>query len=301
MHPPDATSLVASALVAVDRLDPMAPDLIDAAKARATDADLWPLALLASTRWSIATGDLISVLDEADRAMAAQAIEDGTLAASTVAAARARALVLLGESAAAARALEPVLLGGGHDVDTAAVLVRMYVDGPAAALAAARRLVVGAGVDPAFRAEAMLFAAWAQLRLGGVVEPGTAEPLGALVAREGLWRVLQLVPQEVVEAVPWLEAAPPVRRRLTIREPEPSVRLTSSELKTLRLLAGPNSIPEIARAVRLGEHREDAARIDLSPARGARTSRGGRRGDPSRHPQRLTRTARSLVPRKGEG
>ena len=236
------------ALIAVDRLDAEAPALTEEAIERNGDDEFWSLALLASTRWSIVTGDLAGALDAVDQATAFRPMPAGSLAAGIAVAARAQALAMLGEFGAA----RDVLDGGGECTlrDAAVVRVRLalHLDGPQAAIAAARAIAVQPGLGPSARAETMLLAAWAQTLLFGAPEPGTARPLGALVARERLWRMLQLVPAEVVAQIPGLEAAPAFARGLALPEAGSGIRLSPNELEILRLLAGPDPLPAIARA-----------------------------------------------------
>src|SRR5690606_30091992 len=62
-----ATEVAARALIAVDRLSPEAPELVRSALEQNADAEMWPFALLASTRWAIVTGDLVGAIDEVDQ------------------------------------------------------------------------------------------------------------------------------------------------------------------------------------------------------------------------------------------
>ncbi len=242
------TAAAARALIAVERLDGTAADLVMAANRLNADAEMWPFALLASTRWSTVTGDLVGVLDEADRAMSLRTVTGHSLASTIIAGARARALTMMGEPASARRALELPAVAGIRDQDVVRARLALHESGPESAIAAARGLVVGSGVGPAVRAEAMLLTAWAQLRLRGRIDPGLAGPVAVLIDREGLWRTLQLVPEEVAAAIPGLHGRPAVDRRLALWDPEPSVRLTGSQLEILRLLAGPGTLPQIAAA-----------------------------------------------------
>ena len=243
-----ATTSSVEALVAVDRLDPRAPELIAEALERNVDDELWSLALLASTRWAIATGDPHGAIDQIEQAAAFRPLPSGSLPAAIAAAGRAQALAMMGEFGAAAQVLERGGDCGLRDAAVVRVRLALHADGPEAAIAAARRLVVQSGIGPAARAETMLIAAWAQTLLLGSPDPATAAPLGALIAREGLWRTLQLVPDAVAASIPGLDAAPAFPRRLVVPEPGLNVRLTPNELEILRLLAGPHSLPAIAKS-----------------------------------------------------
>ncbi|HWL02792.1 MAG TPA: LuxR C-terminal-related transcriptional regulator [Microbacteriaceae bacterium] len=242
-----ATETAARALIAVDRLGPDAPELVRSALEQNADAEMWPFALLASTRWAIVTGDLVGAIDEVDQVAASRHAPPESLLGLVVATTRAQALAIMGEFGAALRALESEGVGEGPAPTVVRTRVALYTEGPEAALVAARQLVVRPGLGPSARAETMLLAAWAQVRLLGAPDGATAGPLGALVAREGLWRVLQLVPERVVAALPGLEQAPAFERRLAHHDPSTSVRLTANELEVLELLAGPDSLPTIAR------------------------------------------------------
>jgi len=244
-----ATETAARALIAVDRLSPDAPELVRLALEQNADAEMWPFALLASTRWSIATGDLVGVLDQVDEAAATRPAPSDSLLGRVIVLARAQSLALLGEFGDALRALDGLADDGEEQPNAAVIRIRIafYMEGPEAALMAARRLVVRAGIGPSARAETMLLAAWAQTMILGVPDGATAGPLGALVAREGLWRMLQLVPDRVAEAIPGLEAAPRPERRLLLRDPSDGVRLTANELEIVQLLAGSESLAAIAK------------------------------------------------------
>lgn len=244
-----ATETVARALVAVDRLSPEAPVLVRDALEQNDDAEMWPFALLASTRWSIATGDLVGALDHVDEAAASRPAPSDSLLGRVIVLARAQSLALLGEFGDALRALGGPGDAGEEQPNAAVIRIRLafYTDGPEAALMMARRLVVRSGIGPSARAEAMLLAAWAQTALLGQPDGATVGPLGALVAREGLWRVLQLVPERVVSAIPGLEAAPRRERGLLLRDPSDGIRLTANELEIFQLLAGPDSLAGIAK------------------------------------------------------
>lgn len=242
------TITVARALIAVDRLSPDAPELVRAALEQNDGAEMWPFALLASTRWSIVTGDLVGAIDEADRVAAARPLSPGSFLGRVVMLARAHAFAIMGEVGAAVQALDAV--PDDSEWNMAAVVrtrLSLALDGPAATLTAARRLIVKPGLGPGARAETMLLAAWAQTRLLGVPDVATAGPLGAVVAREGLWRILQLAPERIVATIPGLEGAPEFERHLTHPEPATSIRLTANELEVLDLLAGPESLPAIAK------------------------------------------------------
>ncbi|HWL00756.1 MAG TPA: LuxR C-terminal-related transcriptional regulator [Microbacteriaceae bacterium] len=242
-----ATADAVRALVAVDRLSSDAPELVAKAVDSNADTEMWPFALLAATRWSIATGDLVGALDQVDRAVAARPVPRDSLFGHILYLTRAKALAIMGEVGPALRALE---LDESGDAPPAAVVrarLALYTDGAEAALIAARRMVVQPGLGPALRAETMLVAAWAQTRLLGVPDAATAGPLGALIAREGLWRILQLAPERVAEQIPGTEGAPAFERRIVHAEPSTSNRLTANELEVLELLAGPESLPQIAK------------------------------------------------------
>lgn len=244
----DATSSAVWALLAVDRLAPSAPELVREAVEQNAEDEFWSLALLASTRWSIATGDLAGALEAVDQAAALRPMPAGSLAAAIAVAARAQALVMLGEFSEAARVLDSGGESGFPDIAVVRVRLALYTDGPEAALAAARRLAVQPGLGPSARAETMLLAAWAQQSILGAPEAATTGPLGSLIAREGIWRMLQLVPDEVVATLPGLDAAPPRVRGLIVPALGRSTRLSPNELEILRLLAGPDSLPVIAKA-----------------------------------------------------
>ena len=244
-----ATELAARALIAVERLEPHAAELVHRALEQNADAEMWPFALLASIRWSIATGDLVGALDQADAVAATRPDLQDSLLGRIVATGRAQALAVMGEYGAALKRLDESGLDESGDGRVAAIVrtrLALYTTGPEAALTAARRLVVQPGLGPASRAETMLLAAWAQTMLLGVPDAATAGPLGALVAREGLWRVLQLAPERVVASIPGLDAAPAFERQLMHPDPSASIRLTANELEVLRQLAGPESLPAIA-------------------------------------------------------
>lgn len=242
-----ATEIAARALIAVDRLDPAAPELVTAALASNADAETWPFALLASMRWAIATGDLVGAIDQADRAGAVGPAQEGSLLAAIVIGTRAKALVLLGDAGGAARELDAATDSGVQDLDAVRVRVSLATEGLESAITMARTFAFRAGLGPSARAETMLLKAWAQVRLLGAPDLTTATAVGALIAREGLWRLLQLVPADVVAVIPGIEGAPPVARRLELREPDAGPQLTPNELEVLRLLAGPDSLPVIAR------------------------------------------------------
>jgi len=243
------TEIAARALIAVDRLSPEAPELVRRAIELNADTEMIPVALLASIRWSVANGDLVGALDQVDHAAARAAAAPDSAISRVVTTMRAHVLALMGEVGAAFEVLEADLAGDGAVQATSAVRVRLalYTDGPDAALRAARKLMVRRGIGPSVRAHVMLLAAWAQTLLLGAPDGATAGPLGALVAREGLWRVLQLAPEHVVAQIPGLGDAPDFERRLTHWEGPQGHELTANELEVLRLLVTGESLAAIAR------------------------------------------------------
>lgn len=246
-----ATGVVARALIAVERLDPAAPDLVARALEQNAGEEMWPFALIASTRWSIGTGDLVGAIDQVDQVVAAGPVPRDSLLGRTVVLTRAQALAMMGEFGAALRALDqdrgPGTGSGMRDEGVPRTRLAFYTEGPEAALTAARQLAVRSGLGPSARAETMLLAAWAQTALLGMPDGATAGPLGALIARERLWRILQLVPERVAVSIPGLDAAPAFERQLVHRDPTQSVRLTANELEIVQLLAGVDSLSAIAK------------------------------------------------------
>lgn len=242
------TEAAARAIIAVDRLDQSAPQLVADALASNADAETWPFALLASTRWAIETGDLVGAIDEADRAAVIRPAPPGSLLAAIILITRAKALLLLGDVGAAVRMLDAAEESEVRDTDAVRVRAILASEGFESAITIAQTVAFRAGLGPTARAETMLLKAWAQHRLFGAPDPTTSSALGVLIGREGLWRVLHLAPADVVAAIPGLEGAPAVPRRLTLREPEPGAQLTPIELEVLQLLAGPDSLPAIAKA-----------------------------------------------------
>jgi len=238
------------ALLAVDRLDPDAPELVQEALELNDGAEMWPFALLASTRWMTATGDLVGVLDAIDKAETLEQIPAASLAFEVATVARAKALMLLGELAAAARVLDQVdeRPGGLFAIAVARIRLTLLEEGPEPAIAAARRLVVRRGVGPTARVEALLLEAWAQKALLGAVEPTRVAPLGPVIARKGLWRLLQLVPEHVVDDVPGLVGRADFPRQLFLTEPSIGAGLSAVELEVLEALAGPATLAEIAKS-----------------------------------------------------
>jgi LuxR family maltose regulon positive regulatory protein len=241
------TELAARAIIAVDRLDPTAPALVAEALASNADAETWPFALLASTRWAIVTGDLLGAIDQAEQASALRPVPKDSFAEAVVVAARAEALTLLGDVGGAARVLDEAAGAALGDAEVVRVRITLSTEGLGAAITAARSLAFRSGLGPTARAETMLLKAWAQRRLLGSADATTSNALGALIAREGLWRLLHLVPSDVSADIPSLDGGPVVARRLEVREPDPGAQLTPNELEILRLLAGPDSLPEISR------------------------------------------------------
>lgn len=242
-----ATELAARALIAVDRLSPDAPALVARARAANADTEMWPFSVLAATRWSIATGDLVDALDAVDQVISVRPVPRESLFGDILYLTRAKTMAIMGEVGPALRALDGAVRADGPPATVVRVRLALYLEGSESALTAARRLVVQSGLGPSLRAETMLLAAWAQDRLLGTPDAATAGPLGALIAREGLWRLLQLVPERVAAQIPGLELAPEFARRLVHADPQSSNRLTVNELEVLHLLAGPDSLPQIAK------------------------------------------------------
>ncbi|MEN2740502.1 LuxR C-terminal-related transcriptional regulator [Microbacterium sp. X-17] len=242
-----ARELLARALLAVERLDPDAGDLVDASEAHADD-ELWPLRLLLRARWERAHGNHGGVLELVSRARSAHPVPAGSLAEQVVHHDHVVALVLMDVAEQARGDLEgdPSRLAPLPAI--ARVRLMLHLDDPAAALQAARRLAARDRLGPTFRAEALLLAAWAHELLTGEVHEGYARAAGALIAQERLWRVLGLVPpplRAATGAVPPADAAELLASAL-VPLPEATVHVTTREREVLRALSAGGSLPEIA-------------------------------------------------------
>ena len=251
-HFTEATATMARALIAVERLDPDADRLVAASLEHGEADELWAFAFLAASKQAAANGDHTRTLDLIHEVSLHKPMPDGSFAAIATAAAHARALLLLGETETAAEILERCRDEGGKRGATIPDRVRLALlaEGPAAALELGRRFAVLTGLGPAARAETMLLMAWAQQQAQGEPSRATTQPLGRLIAREGLWRTLLLVPGEVAASIPGLEHAPEAVRehRMRAARGDGEERITAAELEILRLLAGSDSLPAIARA-----------------------------------------------------
>jgi len=239
--------LLVRAVIATDRLDPDAEELVAAASVPLTD-ELWPVRLLLRARWDVACGNAGGLLEAISRARSSHPVPMGSLADQVIRSSHANALATIGvaERARGELTSDPARLP--PLVAVARVRLMLYVHDPAVALQAARRLVARERLGPTIRAEALLLAAWAHRLLTGEVHSGYATAAGALIRQEELWRLLGLVPP-AVRAATGVELAPHaagVVARALVPAPEIAVRLTGREREVLRELASGGSIAEIA-------------------------------------------------------
>jgi len=101
-----ATATMARAIIAVERLDPDADELVAAALEHGERDELWGFAFLAASRQATASGDYTRTLDLIHQATLHKPMPDGSFVAISTAAAHARTLLMLGETEAAAEILE---------------------------------------------------------------------------------------------------------------------------------------------------------------------------------------------------
>ncbi len=246
-EPSSSPAALARALAAVDRLDENAAALVAASDEYADD-EFWAVRLLLRARWDHALGNYAGALEALSRARALHAVPPGSLADQIVHHVQVVTLTLmdLPEKARHERDADAARLPPLSAV--AAVRHMLYVDEPSTALHASRQLIARDRLGPSFRAEGLLLAAWAHARVTGEIHVGHARTAGALIAQEGLWRVLGLVPAEVREqtAIRPPRAVAALVERTFVPQPDTSVHVTAREREVLRALAEGGSLPEIA-------------------------------------------------------
>ncbi|MEV8358185.1 LuxR C-terminal-related transcriptional regulator [Microbacterium sp. NPDC076895] len=235
-----ARTRLARALIAVERMDESAPELLSS-----LDHDLlfeyWPLVLLAEGRWRLATGNPAGALDLVDSATEHRPLPAGSLGLCVATFLREMAAEMLGmPPAAPVRDPEslPALCALGA---VRAMIVRAD---PLVAVHAARSLAYRRGVGPSVRLEALLLTALALQRAGLPADERISSAAATVAREEGLWRPLAVVPASVRDELP---VSPPAHvRYVVVVAPPPAVILTPREREVLAALASPDSLAQIA-------------------------------------------------------
>lgn len=231
----NARRTLVEALVAVERMDAAAPDLLVASDEWFGD-ELWPVRLLARVRWELANANPAAALERVDSALRARPAPPGSLAYRLTTALRAEAMTMLG------------IAGPDPAPDDATcpwialARAKQLLPEPARALRAARRLAASPNAGPTVRVEALLLATWAHERINGEIDQTHLRSAVALMRQEELWRPLALVPARIVAAAG--VELPAVVSVATDRAV--AARLTPREHDVLHRLAEPLSLQQIA-------------------------------------------------------
>ena len=235
-----ARTRLARALIAVERMDEGAPELL-----ASLDRDLlfeyWPLVLLAEGRWRLATGNPAAVLDLVDSTTENRPLQEGTLGLCVAHFLREKAGEMLG-MAPTTTVRDPGSLPGLCALGAVRGLI-LRAD-PLVAVHAARTLAQRRGVGPSVRLEALLLTSLALQRAGLPSDERITTAAGNLAQDEGLWRPLSVVPASVRDELP---VTPPPHVRLAVMaSPPPAVTLTPREREVLAALASDQSLGQIA-------------------------------------------------------
>ncbi|WP_434971218.1 LuxR C-terminal-related transcriptional regulator [Microbacterium sp. bgisy207] len=232
---------LARALVAVERMDERAPDLL-----ASLDRDLlfeyWPLVLLAEGRWRLASGNPAGVLDLVDAATESRPLPEGSLGLCVATFLREQAGETLGMPPAQA-VRDPDSLPWLCALGAVRALITRA--DPLVAVHAARFLAHRRGVGPSVRLEALLLTSLALQRAGLPADDRVGAAAAALARDEGLWRPLAVVPASVRDELPL--TLPPHVGQAVVPTPPPAVVLTPREREVLAALTGTESLAQIAR------------------------------------------------------
>lgn len=235
-----ARTLLARALVAVERMDPEAPVLLEGLD-REFLFEYWPLVLLAEGRWALAVGNAAGTLDLIDAATQGRPVPEGSLGLCITTFLREKANELLGLSTDREiddpRTLPPLCALG-------AVRALMRRADPIVAVNAARALAQREGTGPSVRLEALLLTSWTLQRAGLPQDPRLTDAAAALAQHEGLWRPLTVVPEWLRETLP--VTAPAHVGGAVVTPPPLAVALTPRQQEVLVALAGRESLGQIA-------------------------------------------------------
>jgi len=240
----EATALLTRTLIAVERVDGEAAELLD----RLTDVDcgsFWPFEVLARARWQLTQGFYAAALNLVAFAEAEHVVSPSMIAESVIAATRSAALTHLGHPGAA---LEVI---GAVAVETPELRLmrgraRFQLGDDVAAEEQIDAVVRDEAAGPIVSAEAVLLKLWIAERRQDDAVTWFASLANRAVTAENLVRTLSSVPVRISSAV-----CPGSFSRIDIREPRSASGLRNSQMMVLRELQIGGSLIEIAERLQL--------------------------------------------------
>lgn len=245
------TTRTAAALIAVDQMSSTANDLLPTLDPYDSILLTWPGALLARTRWLIATHRADEALEAIRLTRDAHPVQHGAFANDVINSASIEAFTDLGETTSARQIAE---LHGECGPLTRLAVIRL-------ALVESRLDVASKGImrfrreedlSPGHRSELMLLSAWLEMQRTGTLDAETARQVWRLTSRSENRRILAGVPGSLIDVVrPQLSPEDSVILEAGVSglshvETQPRPRLTQGELRVLNALASHGTTAKIA-------------------------------------------------------
>ncbi|UFS60831.1 helix-turn-helix transcriptional regulator [Subtercola endophyticus] len=247
----------ARALIAVEELDALANEALAALPSVDSDDELWPLQVLARTRYWVSRNAPANALTDIDSARSTHLAPRGSLASAVLLSGAADALITSGEPYAARTLLARWQAGENEYIDLARVRCAVHLDAAESANHQARALSIRCGASPNIRCEALLIAAWTHALATDECDSKRGSHALQLANREGIRRAFTAIPQDIREqmfrAVD-LEFLAEIVTIPAVDRARKHHALSNKELAVLNHLRDRESYAAIAAALHLSEN-----------------------------------------------
>lgn len=252
------TEQIADALIRVDALAPDAEEMLHKLDLSQMHPDLWPFALAAKTRWKLAQGMPLDVLEHVRVGASTHPVESGSLAHDVTESQRLNALIALGELPAS-----PDLASSETEQAPFSELARaranLYNGQTTAVAKYCRRLLRSPDTLQVIRTVAVLLLAWIEFTSTETLTASSALSVARIATAGNAVRLISFVPYELLQAayarVPGtaLETAVSLPRFFAAELPKiPS--LTPAEIRVAQAILAGRTVAQAASELHLSPH-----------------------------------------------